>query len=104
MDKIKLKKPQYFDDRDERAYRFDEPDEAPDPGHQMELKDTMNQVNLIIGHLPEQQQTLLQLRDIEGMEYEEIAVITGLEINTIRVNISRARKKLRDSLIKIHQD
>ena len=48
--------------------------------------------------VPEQQQTLLQLRDIEGMEYEEIAGVTGLEVNAIRVNISRARKKLRETL------
>lgn len=101
LDKIKLKKPQYYDDREETAYRFDESDGTPDPAHSLELKDTMEQVNQIIQGLPEQQQTILQLRDIEGMEYEEIADITGLEVNAIRVNISRARKKLRDSLIKI---
>ena len=103
LDKIKLKKPQYYDDRDETAYRFDEADRQPDPERRLELKDTMEQVNHIIGSLPEQQQTLIQLRDIEGMEYEEIAAITGLELNAIRVNISRARKKLRDTLTKIHQ-
>lgn len=101
LDRIKLKKPQYYDDRDEHAYRFDGADEGPDPEQKLELKDTVDQVNRIIGGLPEQQQALLQLRDIEGMEYEEIADVMGLELNTIRVNISRARKKIRDSLIKI---
>jgi RNA polymerase sigma-70 factor (ECF subfamily) len=103
LDKIKLKKPQYYDDREETSYRFDEADERPDPSRSLELKDTMDTVNHIIGHLPEQQQTLLQLRDIEGMEYEEISTVTGLEVNTIRVNISRARKKLKETLQKIHQ-
>jgi len=103
LDKIKLKKPQYYDDREEAAYRFDGADEGPDPLRSLELKDTMEKVNQIIGGFPEQQQTLLQLRDIEGMEYEEISAITGLEVNTIRVNISRARKNLRETLHKIHQ-
>ena len=101
LDKIKLKKPQYYDDREESAYRFDRTDERPDPELNLELKDTMEQVNYIMGRLPEQQQTVLQLRDIEGLEYDEISELTGMEINTIRVNISRARKKLRDSLEKL---
>ena len=103
LDKIKLKKPQYYDDREETAYRFDGADEGPDPLRSLELKDTMEMINQIIGRMPEKQQTLLQLRDIEGMEYDEISAITGLEVNTIRVNISRARKNLRETLHKIHQ-
>lgn len=103
LDKIKLKKPQYFDDREEASYRYDEPDDKPDPASRLELKDEMERVVQMIGLLPEQQQTILQLRDIEGMEYEEISEITGLEVNTIRVNLSRARKKLREGLMKIQK-
>jgi RNA polymerase sigma-70 factor (ECF subfamily) len=103
LDKIKLKKPQYYDDREDSAYRFDGADDGPDPERHLELQDTMEKVNHIIGGLPEQQQTLLQLRDIEGLEYNEISEVTGLEVNAIRVNISRARRKLRDSLQKIEE-
>ena len=103
LDKIKLKKPQYYDDREEGAYRYDEADHRPDPESSLELKDTVERVNQIIGRLPEQQKTLLQMRDVEGLEYEEIADITGLEINAIRVNISRARKKVRETIQKVYQ-
>jgi RNA polymerase sigma-70 factor (ECF subfamily) len=103
LDKIKLKKPQYYDDREDATYRFDRPAEMPDPLRIVELKDTMDKVNQIIGKLPEQQQTLLQLRDIEGMQYDEISAITGLGVNTIRVNLSRARKNLRETLHKINE-
>jgi RNA polymerase sigma-70 factor (ECF subfamily) len=103
LDKIKLKKPQYFDDREEGAYRYDGADHQPDPESSLELKDTMERVNQIIGRLPEQQKTLLQLRDVEGLEYEEIASMTGLEINAIRVNISRARKNVRETIQKVYQ-
>jgi RNA polymerase sigma-70 factor (family 1) len=100
LDRIKRKRPQYYDDREETAYRFEEADGSPGPDQSLELKDAMEKVNHMMAKLPEQQQTLLQLRDIEGLEYEEIAGITGLEINAIRVNISRARKKLRETLQK----
>ncbi len=103
LDRIKLKKPQYYDDREDTAYRFEEADSTPDPQRSLELKDTMEKVNRIIGDLPEQQQTLLQLREIEGMEYKEISAVTGLEVNTIRVNLSRARKKIRETLQNIYE-
>jgi RNA polymerase sigma factor (sigma-70 family) len=103
LDRLKLKRPQYYDDRENHAFRFDEADGAPDPGKNLELKDTMDRISSIITGLPEQQQTLLQLRDIEGLEYEQIAGVTGMEVNAIRVNLSRARKKIRESLQKINE-
>ena len=48
--------------------------------------------------LPEQQQIILHLRDIEGYEYEEIAEIVDMNENAIRVALSRARKKIRELL------
>jgi RNA polymerase sigma-70 factor (ECF subfamily) len=41
------------------------------------------------------------MRDIEQLEYEEIAGITGMDLNNLRVNLSRARKQIRDELLKI---
>jgi RNA polymerase sigma-70 factor (ECF subfamily) len=58
----------------------------------------VQRIHNIIKTLPEQQQTIIQLRDIEGFDYEEIAGILGMQENAVRVNISRARKKIRDIL------
>lgn len=55
----------------------------------------------IIAQLPDIQRTVIHLRDIEQLEYEEIAQATDLTVNTIRVNLSRARKKVRDEILKI---
>jgi len=44
---------------------------------------------------------IIHLRDIEGLEYDQIAAIMELNINAIRVNLSRARKKVRDTILKI---
>jgi RNA polymerase sigma-70 factor (ECF subfamily) len=43
--------------------------------------------------------TIMQLRDIEGYDFEEIAGILGMNENAIRVNLSRARKKVREIMI-----
>ncbi|MBU2650083.1 MAG: RNA polymerase sigma factor [Bacteroidetes bacterium] len=68
----------------------------------MENKDTVRVVKSIINGLPEQQKTVIQLRDIEELDFDEIAEIMQLSLNNIRVLLSRARKKVRDELIKIH--
>jgi RNA polymerase sigma-70 factor (family 1) len=58
-------------------------------------------VKRIIAELPDLQRTIIHLRDIEQLEYEEIAEATGMNVNAIRVNLSRARKKVRDEILKI---
>lgn len=67
-----------------------------------ENKDSLKQVYKLISKLPKQQQLIIQLRDIEQYSFDEIEKITGLKPTTIRVNLSRARKKIREELIKIH--
>lgn len=44
------------------------------------------------------------LRDIEQLSYDEIAETTELQLNAIRVNLSRARKKVRDEFLKLNDD
>lgn len=70
------------------------------PYVQMETSDSYNKIKALIDQLPDQQRMIIHLRDIEGYDYKEIAEITGLTENTIRVNLSRARKKVREIMIK----
>ncbi len=51
--------------------------------------------------LPEQQQLILRLRSVEELEIEEIAAVTELTSNHVRVLLSRARKTLRNEYTKI---
>jgi RNA polymerase sigma-70 factor (ECF subfamily) len=53
-------------------------------------------------NLPEQQQLVLQLRDVEQYDFETIAQITELSEGAVRVALSRARKKIKAQLIKAH--
>lgn len=64
-----------------------------------EQRDIVDLVKKIVDTLPENMRIVLNLRDMEGLEYDEIAEITGSNINTLKVNLSRARKKIREELI-----
>jgi RNA polymerase sigma-70 factor (ECF subfamily) len=68
----------------------------PTPHEQMERSETASIIGRIIEKLPEIYRDMIQLRDIDGLSYEEIALQTDQNINTLRVNLSRARKLIRD--------
>ena len=72
------------------------------PDKKTELNDSMDIMSLAIQTLPENQKMIIQLRDIEEYEFEEIAEILGFDLNYIRVNLSRARKKIREILTKVY--
>lgn len=63
-----------------------------------EHKDLVELLRSRLQLLSTQQQLIVELRDFQGFSYEEIAEVTQLSINTIRVNLSRARKKLTEPL------
>ena len=68
---------------------------------QEDLKDMGRLINKIIGKMPERYGTVLHLRDVEGYEMEEISQITGIDTATVRVILSRARKSVREKIIKL---
>lgn len=69
------------------------------PDNQIESKDRMKQINNMINMLPEKQKIVLQLRDIEGYSYKEIAKIANLTENQVKVNLHRARLDLRKQIL-----
>jgi RNA polymerase sigma-70 factor (ECF subfamily) len=72
------------------------------PYQSTEISDTLKLVRMAMDGLPEQQRMVIHLRDVEECDFDEIAEITGLSLNNVRVILSRARKKVRDTLIKIN--
>ena len=60
-----------------------------------EIGDT---VNSTMDELPEELRTAIQLREIEGMSYEEIAKIMDCPIGTVRSRIFRAREAIAEKL------
>lgn len=69
---------------------------------QVELNDSVDWVGKIIEELPEQQKMVLQLRDVEQYEFEEIEKVLNMNPTAVRVALSRARKTIREKLTKTH--
>jgi len=65
------------------------------PHRQLETADAVACMEKIIALLPEQQRTLIHLRNIEGLEMKEIADVTDMTVEHIRVTLSRARIAIR---------
>lgn len=61
--------------------------------------ETLAAVEAALGAVPVEQRDALLLRDVQGFSYEEIAVITGAEIGTVKSRIHRARVSARNALV-----
>jgi RNA polymerase sigma factor (sigma-70 family) len=66
----------------------------------MENRESGELLNKIIYQLPEIYKTVIQMREVESLSFEEISEKTQQNINTIRVTLSRARKMIREEFNK----
>lgn len=69
---------------------------------QTEEKDRLSWVEKIINELPETQKMIVQFREIEELEFEEIARIMQMSQTNVRVTLSRARKTIREQMTKVN--
>ena len=74
------------------------------PGAQMEKREIEIQVQKCIIALDEEYRDILVLRDIQGLPYAEIKDILKISEGTVKSRLSRARKALKDCLIKVIGD
>ena len=68
----------------------------------VELDNSVQIVKRLMNQLPEQQRIIIQLRDVEEYDYDEICEILDMNQTEVRVALSRARKTIREQLIKTH--
>lgn len=71
-----------------------------DGEHIVELGDVAELSRRIIASLPDKQQMAIYMRDVEGYDLEEIAEAMECDESSVRMNLSRARKAVRDKLLK----
>lgn len=79
----------------------DAPDTSPGPDEKMEQDERLRRVHDIFNSLPEQQRTAMQLRDIEGRSYKEVADIMGITEENVKITLFRARKAVKQQYDKI---
>jgi RNA polymerase sigma-70 factor (ECF subfamily) len=77
---------------------LDEADDVVDPAASPEAIVDADRVLSAIRKLPEAYRETLVLRLVEGMSGPEIAEATGLSADSVRVNLHRGMKQLREAL------
>ena len=69
---------------------------ASNPEEQAIQSDRVRLVRQMINLLPEKQRSCMQLRDMEGKSYKDIATILNITEEQVKVNIFRARQTIRE--------
>ncbi|MDX9790155.1 MAG: RNA polymerase sigma factor [Candidatus Kapaibacterium sp.] len=85
------------------AAELDMRDRSISPEQRAEQLEAVELVRKAMKELPVNLQRVVELRDIQGLSYQEIAETMEMNINTLKVNLSRARKKIRE-LLKTNYD
>src|ERR1700722_20320985 len=68
---------------------------TPDPESVAIHRDEQRMLQRLMGALPDEQREVLVLREVEDMDYREIAAVTSLPIGTVMSRLARARAALR---------
>jgi RNA polymerase sigma-70 factor, ECF subfamily len=65
------------------------------PEHRFEQKELAARLHSALNHLPFDQRTVIVLREIDGLSYDDIAFSLGVAIGTVKSRLTRARQALR---------
>lgn len=79
----------------------DSAEESDNPEVSLEVQDRVQLVHRIIDSLPDKQKISIQLRDIEGKNYKEIAEIMGISEEDVKISIFRGRQKIKQKYLEI---
>ena len=77
--------------------------ETTDSGSPEQLligRETEGRLLELIDTLPDRQQAILRMKHVDGMETDEIAALTGMTADSVRQNLSRARRNIMKRFIK----
>lgn len=96
IDQIRRRKPATFEISDEVLHGH--ADTAADPSKITEVKQLREHIDAALLKLPETLRSVFVLYEVNGLRYREIAETLDLPINSVKVHLSRARKKLQQLL------
>lgn len=91
------------EDGDGNGAQIDVADRSADPEEAAQQAFLRRAIETAISELDTEYRTAIVLREIEGMDYNEIAKATGCSLGTVKSRISRARAQLREKLAKYRE-
>lgn len=83
---------------DDNSFSFEVASNEPTPENSLIQKEGLLEIEQAINSLNEINRTLIFLRDVKGISYNEISEITGINMGTVKSRINRARNTLRNIL------
>ena len=91
-----LRKMKRVQTREVEEKTIEEPATAsqPEGGKRLEAGEAENQLKVLLDQLNPDQRACIVLREIEGLDYQQIALSLGVNINTVRSRLKRARETL----------
>jgi RNA polymerase sigma-70 factor (ECF subfamily) len=96
LDRLRKQKMQPL--HEEKAWDLASADK--DPQEKMMAKEATIRIRKCMDALPQHQQLVIQLREIEGFSYNEIADVLDMSLDQVKVNLFRARNAIKRSFIK----
>ena len=79
------------------------PREGLQPAAKLSDKEIRERIDAAIARLSEEHRTVIVLREIEGLEYQEIAETVGCSLGTVMSRLFYARKKLQSLLKDVYE-
>ncbi len=82
-----------------------ETQQSPDtstPYDQLVYEEDINIIHQLVQQLPEKQRVIFQLRDIEGKSYKEISQFLQITEEQVKVNLFRARQRIKQKYTEIN--
>ena len=89
-------RPKFGEEEGPGDYEIEDP--APSPLVRMTEKEKEIMLQAAINSLSHDHRTVIVLRHVEGLSYEEISGITGYNIGTLKSKLARARLLLQNKL------
>ena len=101
MRKRKGKETYSIDEEDEESgLSLQIKDTSPDAEETVIQQETVSEVRRAIDKLSEEHKTVIILRDLQDLSYEEVADTLGINVGTVKSRLARARKNLKDIILK----
>jgi RNA polymerase sigma-70 factor (ECF subfamily) len=94
----RMRKRRIRQEREEKALDVVSP--GQDPQERMMSKEMVYRIRKCMTNLPENQQLVIQLREIEGFSYNEIAEVLDMSMEQVKINLFRGRNAIKKSITK----
>jgi RNA polymerase sigma-70 factor, ECF subfamily len=94
----RLRKKKLLSVQEEKALHVSSPDR--DPYENMMNKEMLTRIRRCVDALPENQQQVVHLREMEGFSYNEIAELLDMSLEQVKINLFRGRNAIKKSITK----